>query len=252
MVELAGVGLQSEELDFSQLIPEHQWSLYRPVLEAAQERGVRFAIGGGLAYSAYARRWRNTKDIDLFVLPAQRETLIDLMRRAGFEDYYGRLPYDQKWIFRGYRDGVIVDAIWQMANYRAQVDEVWVTQGREIDIHGMRLKLLPVEELVWSKLYVLQRDRCDWPDLLSILYVQGANLDWSHLLDRVGDDEPLIGALLNLLGWMCPARAMALPDWVWDHLGLPEPNPGPNCEEDRRRVRLLDSRNWFGPTAEGK
>ena len=30
--------------------------------------------------------------------------------------------------------------------------------------------MLPPEELIWAKLYVLQRDRSDWPDILNLLY----------------------------------------------------------------------------------
>jgi hypothetical protein len=232
------------------LVPQHEWDLYRRVLEAAEQQDLRFAIGGGLAFSAYARRWRNTKDMDLYVLPEERQAMIDLVRASGFVDYFNRDPYDRNWIFRGYREGVIVDVIWQMANQRAQVAPPWLARSMEITIRGVPVRLLSVEELIWAKLYVLQRERCDWPDLLNVISVQGDQMDWAYLFDQLGDDAPVLGGVMNVLGWMCPDQVQRLPDWIWPRMGLLKPPPGLDCRENRRRVRLLDTRDWFGPKAE--
>jgi hypothetical protein len=237
---------QIAPLDWSEVVPDEQWAVFRPVLEAATAEGPRFAIGGGLAFSAYAGRKRNTKDIDLFVRPAQRQRMIGLLTRLGFEDYYEHEAYDRRWIYRGIQDGGIVDVIWQMANYRTQVESSWLTRGPLITMRDVRVRLLPPEELFWTKLYVMQRERCDWPDLLNILHALGPALDFEHLLERLGDDALVLGGLLNVFGWLCPDRARELPDWLWARVGLRRPAAGPSCDEDRRRVRLLDSRDWFG------
>lgn len=234
----------------AELISPHDWTLYRVVLEAAQRQGMRFALGGGFAFSAYARRWRDTKDMDLYVLPDERQAMIEIVLASGFADYFEREPYDRNWIFRGYREGVIVDVIWQMANQRAKVDDRWLTRGPEITIRGLTVRLLAVEDLIWAKLYVLQRERCDWPDLLNVIYVQGPQMDWNYLLEQVGDDAAVLGGVLHLLGWMCPERAQELPEWIWPRVGLLKPRPGPDCRENRRRIRLLDTRDWFGPKTE--
>jgi len=233
-----------------EMIPDEQWSVYRRVIDGARTRGLRFALGGGLAVSTYTGRWRNTKDLDLYIRPQDREAMVETLRRAGLSDYYEQLPYDRNWIFRGYRDGTIVDVIWSLANYRAQVDEAWVTRGPEVIVRGERLRLLPPEEAIWSKLHVLQRDRCDWPDVLNLIYAVGPTLDWEHLLGRVGEDAPLLSGLLSVFTWLCPGRAQELPSWLWKRLRLPDP-PNPAPEVDRRRVNLLDSRPWFSPTLEG-
>lgn len=241
----------SKPVDILHRIPERDWELYRSVIEKMQARSLRFAIGGGWAYSVYAQRWRNTKDIDLFMLPDDREAAIEALSDAGFRDYHERLPYDRGWIFRGYREDVIVDIIWQMANYRTKVDEAWLSEGWEIAVGDKTLRLLPIEELIWSKLYVVQRDRCDWPDLLSILYAQGPTLNWERLLNRIGDDVPLFAGLVSMFAWMCPARARDFPAWLWPRLGISEPASNLDCKDDPRHVRLLDGRNWFGPSDDG-
>ncbi|MDQ4075570.1 MAG: nucleotidyltransferase family protein [Chloroflexota bacterium] len=239
-------------IDWSELIPEEEWVLHRAVLDEAKARQVRFALGGGLAFSAYTRRLRNTKDMDLYVLPEERDAMIEATRDAGYKDYYEEEPYDREWIYRGYRDDVIVDVIWKMANYRAEVDEAWLTRGPEVEIRDTRLRLLPPEELIWAKLYVVHRDRSDWPDLLNVLYAVGPELDWEHLLSRVGQDVPVLAALMSLFGWLCPTRAREFPEWIWERMHIAPPAPGPDCQEDRHRIELIDTRDWFGPPDSGE
>lgn len=236
----------SDRINWSELIPEEEWLHDRLAIEALRARGIRFALGGGLAFSAYTGRLRNTKDVDLFLLAEDRERAIDAVLAAGFHDYFDEKPYDREWIFRAKRDSVIVDLIWKMANYRGDVDEGWLDHGEEVVIRGAKIRCLPVEELIWSKLYVLQRERCDWTDMLNLLDARGPDLDWEHLIDRVGPDLRLFAGLVNVFGWMRPARARQFPKWVWSRLGLTVPEQGAT-EQNGERVALLDSRDWFGP-----
>jgi hypothetical protein len=238
---------QPEQLAWAELIPQQEWALYREVLEAAAAGNVRFALGGGFAFSYYARRWRDTKDIDLYVLPSQREAMIRILQETGWKDCYDQKPYDRAWIYRGCREGVITDIIWAMANQRATTDPAWMQRARHVDIRGLSVAILPVEEFFWAKLYVLQRDRSDWPDLLNVLLVQGATMDWEHLLSRADDDARLVGGLLSVFAWMCPAQARELPEWLWGRVGLQRPASNNDCNLDSTRVRLLDTRDWFGP-----
>lgn len=233
--------------------PPEQWAIYKAVLAEARRRGLHFAVGGGLAAMAYAGQWRNTKDIDLYTFPGEREDMIRVVKAVGLEDYYDQQPYDRKWIYRSYKDDIIVDIIWAMANQRALVDQSWL-RGPEVQVDGECFALLAPEEALWSKLYVFQRDRCDWPDALSLLYGVGPELDWGHLLQRLADDAPLLGSLLSIFRWLCPSRARDLPSWIWGelHADPPEPQPGlqltSELEMIKDRAHLLDSRPWFTPT----
>ena len=49
-----------------------------------------------------------------------------------------------------------------------EVDDEWFEHAPEISVHGQTLLVAPAEELLWCKLYVLQRDRCDWPPFTSV------------------------------------------------------------------------------------
>ncbi|MGE0127379.1 MAG: nucleotidyltransferase [Blastocatellales bacterium] len=230
------------------LFANHQGEIYREVISETRKRNLPFAIGGGFAINAYTGLQRNTKDLDIYVMPSDCEAMKEILTDVGMSDYSERLPYDPKWIYRGYYNGVIVDVIWAMANQVTSVDERWLTRGPIIEIENHRLRLLPPEELLWTKLYVIQRDRCDWPDVLNLIYSRGETMDWEHLLNRLGEDAALLAGVLTFFVWLCPGRARTLPDWLWERLNLIKPSLSASAEEiNDRHVGLIDSRPWFTP-----
>ena len=229
-------------------MPDEQWEVYRSVIRRARSRGIQFGLGGAFGYATYTGDWRNTKDLDLFVIPENRDAMIDVLLAEGLEDYYEQARYDRRWIYRGYRADTIVDIIWAMANQRANVDQRWFDAARTVELRGETLLVIAPEELLWQKLYILQRDRCDWPDVLNLIYALGPLLDWEHLLGRLEHDRPLLASMLSLYGWLCPARAQSLPEWLWERLRTPAAADEDAPEVNAHRVCLLDNRPWF-PTA---
>lgn len=232
--------------DWSGLIPEPQWKVYQEVIDTASARGIPFALGGAFALAAYTGSWRNTKDLDLYVLPEYRDRMIDVLSSLGLTDYFDVKPYDRWWIYRGHQGDCIVDVIWAMANHRAQIDELWMS-GPFVELEGRRLQILPVEALLWDKLYIMQRERCDWSDVLNLLYSAGPDVNWKYLLDRMGEDSVLMAGALSIFRWLSPGRAQALPAWIWERLQMPAMPAEPLPEVDARRVKLLDTRPWYGP-----
>jgi len=227
-----------------ELIPDEQWAVYRDAIAAARTTGLPFMLGGGFALAAYTGRWRNTKDIDFYVLPKQRQAFIDAITEAGFVDYYGQVPYDRGWIYRGFRDGTIVDLIWSMANRRAEAQPSWFEDSTSVEVRGEPLKVIAAEELLWCKMYVMQRDHSDWSDVLNLLYAVAPNLDWRRVLENLEEDLPIMRALLTLFGWLCPSRASELPESLKQRLNLAT-TARVSIREEERRIRLLDSRDWF-------
>jgi hypothetical protein len=212
-------------------------------MEAVRAAGVEFLLGGAFGLAAYTGRWRNTKDIDFFVLPEAREAAVAALTRIGFTDYYDTLAYDRGWIYRATREGVIVDIIWSTPNRRAEVDGQWFARARPVQVRNEELRAIPAEELLWIKLYVMQRDRCDWPDLINLLYAASAQLDWEHVKQRLQDDLPLLQALLLVFAWVCPDRVSDLPAAL--RKGTVRPIGRRGGSAGPSRIDLLDSRPWF-------
>jgi hypothetical protein len=130
-----------------------------------------------------------------------------------------------------------------MANHRTDVDAEWLTRGPVVEFGEHKVAVVPPEELIWSKLYVLQKDRSDWPDILNLIHAIGPALDWARLLERLDGDALLQDGVLSVFRWLVPEKAAELPSWLWrrrDSRVSPASDP---CEH----VRLLDSRPWFRP-----
>jgi len=226
---------------WQQLIPEEQWSVFQKVVRKARARGIEFAFGGAFALATYTGKWRDTKDMDLYVMPQDRDRMKAVMDEVGLTDYFPVKDYDRSWIYRAHAGDVIVDTIWAMANHRTDVDRDWLTRGPLVAFGSERVRVVPPEELIWSKLYVMQRDRCDWPDVLNILQAIGPQLDWPRLMRRLADDTSLLDGVLSAFRWLSPERAAELPSWLWRLKVRNTAAPQDPCE----RVRLLDSRPWF-------
>src|SRR5262245_29469443 len=63
-------------------ITSREWSIYASALEAMRAAGVRFLLGGGFALATYTGRWRDTKDIDFYILPEARRAAVESLTNA--------------------------------------------------------------------------------------------------------------------------------------------------------------------------
>lgn len=232
---------------WSGLIPDDQWEVFQRGSGAIQQAGVTWLLGGAFALATYTRHWRSTKDIDVIIRPGDREAAIAAIRAAGFDDYFAHEAYDRSWIFRGFKDDVIFDIIWELPNHRVVIDDAWFERAWRVRLRDRVYAAVPPEELIRVKLYVMQRERCDWVDVLNVLGGAFEEIDWGWLVRRMGRDVPLLQAMLAVFNWMCPGRARVLPEWLRHQFALPVPDePDPQATE-QRRVRLFDSRPWFAP-----
>ena len=106
--------------EWTRLVGPAEWEVYQPAIQGLREGGIRFVLGGAFGLAANTGHWRNTKDLDFFVLPADREKAVERLTGLGFTDYYPTLAYDRGWIYRATRSGVIVDVIWGTPNRRTE------------------------------------------------------------------------------------------------------------------------------------
>ena len=230
----------------TRLVPPKQWAVYAPLLTEGARLGIRFIVGGGLAVSAYSEFSRNTKDMDLFVQEQESGALLKMLHDLGFEEYT-EVPYDRTWSYRACRNDAIVDVLWKTLNGKVAVDETWLTQGWQLTVRETLFRLIPVEELIVTKLYILRRDRTDWTDILNLLYARGSELDWTRLFDVLGDDLLLLGGVMSIFRWLCPGKASRLPVHIWENMGLLPPVHS-DLQVDQGRVALLSAETWFPGT----
>ena len=235
----------SADAPWGALIPDDQWAMFACGVDALEAEKIPFILHGALGFASYTGRFRNTKDVDVVVHARDHERAIAALKRACFGDYFEKEGYDRSWIFRAHQEAGIFDVIWALPNHRVEIDEPWFERARPFRLRGREFRAAPAEEIMRVKLYVMQRGRCDWPDVLNILAATVEQVDWHWLVKRMGRDVSLLHGLLAVFNWLCPRRARALPGWVRAQFALPDIPPDDPDADEVHRAALFESRPWF-------
>lgn len=195
--------------------PEADPPTYPTALRALNADGVPYLVGGALALAAYAGIRRNTKDLDLFVLPEDARRVLEVLERAGL---HTELPYPH-WLGKAYCDAEhVVDVIFNAGNGAAPVDSEWFAHAPPAIVMNVPVAMCPPEETLWSKAFVMERERFDGADIAHLLLASAELLDWKRLLRRFGDNWRVLYAHLLLFGFAYPDEAHRVPGWVMREL----------------------------------
>lgn len=179
-------------------------------LRLLRQAGIPFVVGGAYAYAHYTGLHRDTKDLDLFLRKEDADRAIALFEEAGWRterDTHG-------WLHKAFCGDFLVDLIFSAGNRIVQVDDVWVKHGEEGVVLGERCIISPVEEIIWSKAFVQERDRFDGAELNHLLLATGVRLDWERLLQRFDRYWEVLLAHLLFFRFAYPSDRETIPAWV--------------------------------------
>lgn len=181
------------------------------LLEAA---GVRVLLAGAFAHHAYTGVWRDTKDLDFFVRREDVGAALDALSAAGFETEL-RHPV---WLAKAWRGEYLLDFIFANSNGKLLVDETWFERSRPIELGGLRARVISLEDLIASKVYIAKRDRFDGADILHLIRCAWGTVDWPRVLDRLGEDRSLLFWYLVLFDAVYPGHSDLLPQELMQEL----------------------------------
>lgn len=146
-------------------------------LESIEEKEIQYALIGGIAVKELGRP-RVTHDIDIFVKPDDADYVLEILAQKGFE-IEKRDPF---WLFKAWRDDVLVDVIFRSCGDIYFEEEVR-SHVRRIPYYGRSINAISPEDFIVIKSAAHQEDNPHhWHDALAVL-TQG-NLDWDYLLKR--------------------------------------------------------------------
>jgi hypothetical protein len=189
-------------------------AFYRRTLHVLSDAAVPFLVGGSHAFLEYTGIVRNTKDFDLFLRRADMDRGMRALQDAG---YRTELTFPH-WLGKAWQHEDFVDLVFSSGNGVCQVDDGWFDHAVETQVLGMPVKIVPCEELIWQKAFIMERERFDGADIMHILRSRGAQLAWDRLLERFGDRWPLLYTYLVFFSFVYPSDAHALPASVLDEL----------------------------------
>lgn len=183
-------------------------------LRALSKARVPFLVAGAYAYFEYTGTRRETKDLDLCLLESDLARAFDALEGAGFHTEL----LDPRWLGKAYVGDQYVDLIFSSGNGVTRVDELWFLYAKRAVILGQGCKLVPVEEMIWSKAFVNERERYDGADVNHLIYACGAEVDWARLIDRFASNWEVLFAHLVLYRFAYPSARSKIPSWVIDEL----------------------------------
>jgi hypothetical protein len=189
-------------------------AFYREALSALVDAGVPFLVGGAYALERYTGIARHTKDFDIFVRPGDCQRTLDVLSEIGCQT---DLTFTH-WLGKGFRGDDFMDVIFSSGNGIAMVDDVWFTHAVPAEVLGLAVRLCPVEEMIWSKSFIMERERFDGADIAHLIRAQGQTLDWQRLLERFDHNWHVLLSHLVLFRYIYPGERDRVPAWVMREL----------------------------------
>lgn len=183
---------------------------YRNAMRHLNEAKVPFLVGGAYALAQYTDIERHTKDFDIFVREEHCEPAMAVLEKAGYRTEF-TFPH---WLGKAYHCGEYIDIIFNSGNGICAVDDDWFKYATDGTVLGMRAKLVPPEEMVWPKIFIMERERFDGADVIHLIKSTAKTLNWQRLLDRVGEHWRILMTHLILFGYVYPGHRCDIPEWV--------------------------------------
>jgi hypothetical protein len=180
---------------------------YCSAIDALHEASIEFLVGGAFALRTYTGIERNTKDLDLMIRPRDVDRTIEVCRGLGFRADYAFTH----WLAKVHCGEYLIDVIFRAGNGLCEVDDAWFSNARETEILGRKLPIAPVEEIIWQKAYIMERERFDGADVMHLLRSCAGEMDWKRLLSRFGEDWRVLLSHLVLFGFVYPAERHLIP-----------------------------------------
>jgi len=195
-------------------LSEETQEFYRRMLRALLDARAPFLVGGAYAFARYTGIERFTKDFDIFVRPTEVHAVEEALAAAGCVIE----RFSPHWLSKAHSGDDFIDIIWSSGNAVATVDDLWFQHGPRGKVLDVPLQLIPCEEMIWSKSFIMERERYDGGDVAHLIHEQAHRLDWQRLLDRFADHWRVLLGHLVLFGFVYPQRRVSVPDWLMAEL----------------------------------
>ena len=218
-------------------------AFYRRTLHVLSDARVPFLVGGSHAVLNYTGIVRDTKDFDLFL---RRDDLDAALVALGEAGYHTEVTFPH-WLAKAKHGNDVVDLVFSSGNGVCRVDDDWFSHAIEADVLGMPVKIAPVEELLWQKAYVMERERYDGADIAHILRSCAEKLDWDRLMRRFDPHWQLLLSYLVLFGFIYPSERHRIPTEVVTTLSqrLEQDTASPASEDRVCRGTLLSRAQYL-------
>jgi hypothetical protein len=169
---------------------------------AAALRGadVPFALAGGVA--AWARGGpAPCNDLDFAIAERHAEAAEAALAAAGM--HTERPP--EGWLLKAWDGEVLVDLIWDLEGL--QDVEAVMARAQELSVHGVRMRVLSLDDVMVSKLCAFDEHELDFAGALAVARALREQVDWRDVRQRTAHSPYARGflSMLEALDVLAPA-----------------------------------------------
>jgi hypothetical protein len=180
------------------------------VLAELNAAGYEFLVGGGHALERYLGIGRSVKDLDLFM--RERDVPAALAHVEARLGHAWEMTFPH-WLAKIKRDDrEHIDVIFNSGNAVCAVDDDWFRHAVPSTVVGQPARLCPAEETIWSKAFVMERERYDGADIAHLIHARAEALDWNRLARRFGRHWRVLLSHLILFGFVYPSERTRIPE----------------------------------------
>jgi hypothetical protein len=160
---------------------DHSFELIEASLKktvaALRDAEVPFLLGGSLA--SWARGGPETRhDLDFIVKPEDAERALEALAEAGMR--LERPP--EEWLLKAWDGDVLIDLIFEPKGL--PVDDELLGRGELLDVLGMSIPVMAIEDVLATKLLALDEHSLDYSGVLEIARAVREQIDWASLRQR--------------------------------------------------------------------
>jgi hypothetical protein len=220
----------------AQLDPQTR-DFYCQALDILNQARVPFLIGGAYAFERHTGIARHTKDLDIFARSEDVQPILDVFAGAGYKTEV----VVSHWLAKAYCGENFVDIIFNSAHGCLPVSDAWFEHSIRDEVFGIPAQICAPEEMIWSKAYIMARDRFDGADVAHLIRACGDRMDWSRLIAQFGDHWRVLFSHLVLFGFIYPGERSHIPAWVMQQLSqrLEQENNQPDASDKLCQGTLL-------------
>ncbi|MDX6807059.1 nucleotidyltransferase [Terrihabitans rhizophilus] len=195
-------------------VPPRSEAFYAESLVHLKQLGVPFLVSGTYAVSSYTGIRRPTKDLDVFCRAGDYPRILRYFQELGHKT----VVEDERWIAKVKKGRETFDVIFNSRTAATPITDSWFAEKHTSKIYGTEVQLVAPTELVYSKVFVQNRERYDGADIAHVILKQHAAIDWRRLLGYMEQYwEVLFIHLLNFR-FVYPTQRHCVPDWLFDEL----------------------------------
>ena len=194
-------------------MPDKAERFYRDVLRILNRANAKYLVGGSLALAHYMHLARRPKDLDIFLPREECMKVLQLLEQHG----YATELLHPHWLAKAYCGDLFIDFIFNSGNGVVAVDHTWFDDAPSVKLFGVPVTLCTPEDIVWSKAFIMDRERFDGADVAHLIRDVGSDFNWDKTLARFQNHWRVLLSHLLLYQYIFP-QSNEIPEWILHQL----------------------------------